>query len=72
VAIRLRDDGNSDHVIAVALEIGDEQVPTVLHIADSKLTNLLALDLAHSLRTDRNGRPHATHTYESKNQRGSS
>lgn len=44
VAIRLRDDGFDDHVIAVALGIDDHQVDTLLHIANSKLTNLMALD----------------------------
>jgi hypothetical protein len=44
VAIRLRDGGFGDHVIAVALEIEDAEVSTLLHIADSKLTNLMALD----------------------------
>lgn len=44
VAIRLRDDGFDDHVIAIALGIDDHQVDTLLHIANSKLTNLMALD----------------------------
>lgn len=44
VAIRLRDDGFDDHVIAVALGIDDHQVATLLQIANSKLTNLMALD----------------------------
>jgi hypothetical protein len=44
VAIRLCDDGFDDHVIAVALGIDDHQVATLLHIATSKLTNLMALD----------------------------
>ena len=44
MAIRLRDDGFDDHVIAVALGIDDHQVATLLHIANSKLTNLMALD----------------------------
>lgn len=44
VAIRLRDDGFDDHVIAVALGIDDHQVATLLQIASSKLTNLMALD----------------------------
>jgi hypothetical protein len=43
-AIRLRDDGFGDHVIAVALGIDDHQVATLLQIANSKLTNLMALD----------------------------
>jgi hypothetical protein len=45
VAIRLRDDGFDDHVIAVALEIDDAQVPTLLQIANRKLENLTALDV---------------------------
>jgi hypothetical protein len=44
VAIRLRDEGLHDHVIAVALEIDDDQVPTLLGIADAKLNNLMAID----------------------------
>jgi hypothetical protein len=50
VAIRLRDDGFDDHVIAVALQIDDRQVPTLLQIANRKLENLIALDLAESHR----------------------
>jgi hypothetical protein len=44
VAIRLRDEGLHYHVIAVALEIDDDQVPTLLGIADAKLNNLMAVD----------------------------
>jgi hypothetical protein len=44
VAIRLRDDGQSDHVIAVALEIEDDQVPVLLRIANRKLNNLMAME----------------------------
>lgn len=43
VAIRLRDEGADEHVIAIALELEDDQVPVLLHIADSKLTNLMAV-----------------------------
>jgi hypothetical protein len=46
VAIRLRDEGNSDHVIAIALGIDDDQVVTLLGIADAKLANLLAMEQA--------------------------
>ena len=42
VAIRLRDGGEDDHVIAVALAIEDDQVRTVLEIADAKLANLMS------------------------------
>jgi len=42
VAMRLRDDGASEHVIAVALEIEDDEVPLLLDIAEAKLTRLLA------------------------------
>jgi hypothetical protein len=42
VAIRLRDEGLGDHVIALALEIDDDEVPMVLRIAYSKLKNLMA------------------------------
>jgi hypothetical protein len=51
VAIRLRDDGRSDHIIAVALEIDDDQVPTLLDIAERKLEHLMAPDLDSSPRT---------------------
>jgi hypothetical protein len=51
VAIRLRDDGFDDHVIAVALEIDDVQVPTLLQIANRKLENLIALDVVESPRS---------------------
>jgi hypothetical protein len=43
VAIRLRDEGLDDHVIAVALGLDDDQVPVLLRIADSKLDHLIAL-----------------------------
>ena len=59
VAIRLRDERLGDHVIAVALEIDVDQVPTLLQIADSKLANLMALDVPSS-RIGRTDRPHAT------------
>jgi hypothetical protein len=45
VAIRLRDEGLGDHIIALALELEDDEVPMVLQIADSKLTNLMALSV---------------------------
>jgi|HubBroStandDraft_1064217.scaffolds.fasta_scaffold176686_3 hypothetical protein len=51
VAIRLRDDGFDDHVIAVALQVDDVQVPTLLQIANRKLENLIALDDAGSRRS---------------------
>jgi hypothetical protein len=60
VAIRLRDGGLSDHVIAVALEIDEDQVPTLLQIAESKLSNAMALDLTATPRTDCADRPRAT------------
>jgi hypothetical protein len=41
VAIRLRDEGADDHVIAVALAIDDDQVATLLEIAEAKLANLI-------------------------------
>jgi hypothetical protein len=44
VAVRLRDEGAGDHVIAVALAIEDDQVPTLLEIADAKLGNLIGED----------------------------
>ncbi len=44
MAVRLRDAQQADQVIAVALGIGDDQVPTVLRIAEAKLTHLMALD----------------------------
>jgi hypothetical protein len=44
VAIRLRDEGYDDRVIATALEIDEFNVPMLMNIANSKLTNLMALD----------------------------
>jgi hypothetical protein len=55
VAIRLRDDGCDDRLIGVALGVDDHQVPMLLRIANSKLTNLMALDSNGSQRTDRIG-----------------
>lgn len=46
VAIRLREEGNGDHVIARALAIDDDQVNMLMQIAYSKLANLMALDVA--------------------------
>jgi hypothetical protein len=45
VAIRLRDEGFDDHVIAVATDMEDAQVPTTLRVADLKLASLLSSDL---------------------------
>lgn len=50
VAIRLRDEGVGDHLIAVALAVEDDQVPTLLRIADGKLSDLMD---GSSPRTDR-------------------
>ncbi len=60
VAIRLRDEGHDDHVIAVALEIDDQQVPTLLQIAERKLHNLMDLDRAIPPRTGSCDRPSAS------------
>jgi hypothetical protein len=60
VAIRLRDEGHGNHMIAVALEMDDDQVPMMLRVADSKLANLMAPDAVPSPQTDRSGGPHAT------------
>jgi hypothetical protein len=60
VAIRLRDEGQGNHLIAVALEMDDGQVTTLLRIADSKLANLMALDPVPSPRTNPSGGPQAT------------
>lgn len=46
VAIRLRDEGLDDHVIAVALAVDDDQVTTLLAIAEAKLAGLEAGDTA--------------------------
>ena len=51
VAIRLRDGDYGDQVIAVALGIGEDEVATVLHIALSKLANLMASDAVQSAQT---------------------
>lgn len=44
MAIRLNDDGCGVHVIAVALDIADDEVATLLQIARTKLANLMASD----------------------------
>jgi hypothetical protein len=44
VAIRLRDDGAGRRVIAAALGISEEDVPTMLEIADAKLRRLEATE----------------------------
>lgn len=59
-AIRLRDKGYGDHMIAVELEMDDDQVRTLLRIADSKLANLTALEPVPLPQTDLSGGPHAT------------
>jgi hypothetical protein len=41
VALRLHYAGMSDHVIAIALGVDDDQVPLQLQIAHAKLGNLL-------------------------------
>jgi hypothetical protein len=70
VAIRLRDEGLSDHVIAVALEIEEAEVPILLHIADSKLTNLMAVDaVPYAGQSRRSAR---TNTFHANHQEGSS
>ncbi len=46
VAVRLRDEGSSNHVIATALGIDDDQVDALLVVADAKLRNLEASDAA--------------------------
>jgi hypothetical protein len=43
-AIRLQDDGHSNHVIAVAVGIDDDEVPTLLQIAESKLAYLMSTE----------------------------
>jgi len=70
VAIRLRDEGLGDHVIAVALEIEEAEVPILLHIADSKLTNLMAVDAVPY--TEQSRRPARTNTFHANHQEGSS
>jgi len=45
VAIRLRDEGLDDHVIAVALELDDDQVPMLMQIAHCKLSSLMSADI---------------------------
>jgi hypothetical protein len=44
VALRLRDNGFDDHVVAVVLDIEDIQVPTLLRVAEAKLARLVAGD----------------------------
>jgi hypothetical protein len=48
VAVRLREEGVGDCVIAAALGIDDDQVPALLQIADCKITNLMASDAVAS------------------------
>jgi hypothetical protein len=60
VAIRLRDEGQRDHLIALALEIDDDQVPMLLQIADSKLSNVMSSDLTVTARADDTGHPKFT------------
>jgi hypothetical protein len=67
VAIRLRDDGLSDHVIAVALEIDDDQVPMLLNIAERKLTSLMGSDESRMSNATRVDRPQ---TYQASQQKG--
>ena len=43
VALRLRDNGFDDHVIALVLDIEDAQVPTLVRIAEAKLVKVMAL-----------------------------
>lgn len=52
VAVRLHDSGVDDHVIAVALEIDDEQVTTVLGLAHAKLANVMAIDQPATISLD--------------------
>jgi DNA-directed RNA polymerase specialized sigma24 family protein len=51
VAIRLSDEDCGDHVIAVALGIGADEVATLLHIARTKLANLMTSDAVRSAQT---------------------
>lgn len=46
VAIRLRDEGFDDHVIAVALGLDHDQVPVLMRIAASKLDRLVTLPMS--------------------------
>jgi len=71
VAIRLRDTGFDDYVIGVALEIDPHQVPMLLQIADSKLANLMALDLNGYSQADRVDRPHVPDIRQLTAERGS-
>jgi len=71
VAIRLRDEGQRDHLIALALEIDEDQVPTLLRLADSKLSNVMSRDPAAPPRADDIGRPRATPA-DTRNEGGTS
>ena len=68
VAIRLRDEGFDDHVVAVALEIEDVEVPVLLQIADRKLDNVMALGGSEISRTDGSDRPLAQPSRHSRDQ----
>lgn len=48
VALRLRDGGFGDHVIAVAVDTEDVQVPALLRIAEAKLAKLIAMPISPS------------------------
>lgn len=52
VAIRLRDGGLDDHVIALALELDDDEVPMLMQIAHSKLDRIMALPVLPESRDD--------------------
>jgi hypothetical protein len=44
VAIRMRDEGLGDEVIAIALDVDEGEMALLMLIADSKLLNLMTLD----------------------------
>jgi hypothetical protein len=58
VAIRLLDEGCGDHVIAVALDVDDGQVPILLRIAQRKLWGLITSDTGPEQTRSRADRPH--------------
>jgi hypothetical protein len=41
VALRLHESGSDDHTIATALAVDDDEIPTLLQIAEAKLARLL-------------------------------
>ena len=59
VAMRLRDSGRGDQVIAAVVGVGVEELSTVLQDAERNLAILMTLELVKPARTVHFGRPPA-------------